>query len=100
MNKIIIFGSGILAALAFFAVRILDRYHSPLTDFTAYLLLPFFCLVFLLSLFLVRIRHLPSGPLTRNILRGMRMMAIIAIIGLSIAIFWPRSYGTLPIPER
>ncbi|HLZ88882.1 MAG TPA: hypothetical protein VKQ52_16620, partial [Puia sp.] len=70
MNRIIIFGSGILAALAFIAVRVLDRHHSPLTDFTAYLLFPIFCLVFLFSLFLVRIRRIGSSPLTGNIIRG------------------------------
>ncbi len=100
MNRVIRYCSGILAAVAFLAVRALDSRHSPLTDFTAYVLFPFLCLVFLISLFLVRIGRPGSSRRTRNIIRGLRVMAVLSIVALSIAIFWPRSYGTLPKQKK
>lgn len=100
MYRKLIVACGILAALVYFAGQLLDSHHSPLTDFTEYLLFPFYCLVFLISLFLVRIRRISSSPLTRNIFRGMRVMAFLGIVCLLIAVFWPRSYGTPPMQKR
>ena len=99
MHKKLIIASGILAALVYFAGLILEWHHSPFMDFTDYVLFPFFCLVFLLFLFLTRIRRI-SSPLTRNIFRGLRVLAVGGIVCFLIAVFWPRSYGTPPMQKR
>jgi proline iminopeptidase len=100
MGRIIIINSGILAFLAFLAGEELKKYHSPLVDFIWFVCLPFFMLVFLAALFLVRIRRISSHPVTRNIFRGMRMAAVLGIGGLCFVVFWPRSYGALPRVKR
>src|SRR5258708_6720514 len=100
MGKIFTILSGALAVVAFFAGRFLESIHSPLTDFTRLLCLPFFSGVFLLFLFGVPLRRLGSGPVTRNIFRGIRAAAVLGIVCFLIAVFWPRSYGTLPMESR
>jgi pimeloyl-ACP methyl ester carboxylesterase len=57
-----IIASGILAVIAFFAGEALYLRNSPLADFVRMACFPFFTLVFLLSLFLVRFRRISPNP--------------------------------------
>ncbi|MBS1659596.1 MAG: alpha/beta fold hydrolase [Bacteroidetes bacterium] len=100
MGKKIIIGSGILSVLAFFGSQFLESHHSPLTDFTRIICFPFFTLVFLLALFLTRIRQISPKPLVRKIFRGMRVVAFLGVGWFLIAVFFPRSYGSVPVQER
>ena len=55
MGKMIVIGSGLLALATWLAGRFLmENIQSPLADFTLFICLPFFAVIFLLSLFLVR----------------------------------------------
>jgi proline iminopeptidase len=100
MAKKIITGSGILAVLTFLAGQLLDRNHSRFTDFVQIICFPFCTLVFLFSLFLVRIQRSSFSPARRNIFRGMRIAAVLGIVWLAVAEFWPRSYGSRPMQPR
>lgn len=100
MGKILVIGSGILAVLAFLAGQFLEQIHSPLTDFTRLLCFPLLTLIFLLSLFFVPLRRLASTPATRKWVWGIRGAAFLGVTGFLLAVFWPRSYGALPMPER
>jgi proline iminopeptidase len=100
MGKKLIIVTCILAVLLFLAGLVLGHYHSPFTDFVQIICFPFWALVFLFSLFLVRIRRSSFSPAARNIIRGMRIAALLGIVWLLIAVFWPRSYGSRPIQPR
>jgi proline iminopeptidase len=101
MGKIIVVVSGLLALLVFPAGVILhDVFHSPLADFLRFVCCPFFILVFLLSLFGVRTRRSSINPTTRKIFLGLRVGVLLGLAWFSIGVFWPRSYGSLPRPER
>ena len=95
-----IIGSGMLTAAAFLAGQLLVSHHSPLADFMRFLCFPALLLVFLLMLFVAPIGRISSRPATRNIFWGFRVTAILGIAGCLIAVFWPRSYGTLPMRQR
>jgi proline iminopeptidase len=98
MGKKIMIVSGLLAVLAFFGGLFLEGVHSPLKDFTQYLLLPVFAVVFLVSLFVVPLR--PLGARTRIIFRGLRWASVLGLLAFLAAVFLPRSYGTLPMVAR
>jgi proline iminopeptidase len=100
MGKRVIIVSGILTALAFLAGILLDKLHSPLTDFVGLLCFPFFMMVFVCSLFLVRLRRSSTNHTTRKIFIAMRIAVCIGIFTVLIAVFWPRSYGTPPLAKR
>jgi proline iminopeptidase len=100
MGKKLIIASCILAVLTFAAGLILDHYHSRFADFVTIICFPFWAAVFLFSLFLVRIRRSSFSPVVRNIVRGMRIAAVLGIVWLVIAVFWPRSYGSRPMQPR
>jgi proline iminopeptidase len=100
MGKRIIIGTGFLAILTFLAGRILAHYRSRVSDFVQIICFPFCTLVFVFSLFVVRIRRSSVSPATRNIFRGMRIAALLGIFWLTIAVFRPRSYGSLPVQPR
>jgi len=89
MAKIIVVGSGLLAVVVFLAGLVLEHIHSPVKDFTQYLLLPVFAIVFLVSLFVV--------PANR-FFKAIRVLALLGLLALGLAVFLPRSYGTLPMP--
>jgi proline iminopeptidase len=89
-----------LAVTTFVAGQFLGRHHSPLTDFTRIICFPFITIVFLLSLFLMRIHRISSKPATRNIFRMIRIAVFVGILCLLIAILWPRSYGSRPMQKR
>lgn len=100
MGRIIIVVCGILSAIAWFAGGFLNSQHSPLTDFTRIVCFPVFTLLFLVALFITRIRRISQRPATRNFFRGLRVAALLGIAGLGFAVFWPRSYGTIPPEQR
>jgi len=100
MGKKIIIVSGIVAVLTFLAGLILGHNHSRFTDFVRIICFPFSILVFLLTLFLVRIRRSSFSPATRKIIRGMRAAVLLGIVWFVIAVFWPRSYGSRPMQPR
>jgi proline iminopeptidase len=100
MGKKIIIASGILAILTFLAGLILDHNHSRFTDFVQIICFPFWAGVFLLSLFLVRIRRSSFSSAMRAVVLGMRIAALLGIFWFVIAVFWPRSYGSLPMEPR
>ena len=102
MGKKIVITSGLLAFATWFGAEyllILVR-ASPLIDFALYACFPFFLAVFLLSLFIVRVRRSGTSTATRRIFFGLRIGALAGIGILLIAVFWPRSYGTPPLTER
>src|ERR1700761_2864606 len=93
MGKKLVIISAILAAIAWpIGIFLHDELHSPFADFTAFILFPFFLLVFLLSFFVV--------PLRGKIVFIGRIVVLTAIAVLLIIILWPRSYGTLPQQKR
>ena len=100
MGKKLVIASGILAVLAYFAGVYFESVHSPLTDFTRLLCLPLFSLIFLILLFVVPLRRLGARPATRNVFRGIRVGALLGTAWFLLALFWPRSYGTLPMSPR
>jgi proline iminopeptidase len=100
MGKKIVLFSGVLALLTWLAGPILHGLHSPLADFDRYACFPFFTVVFLLSLFLVRIRRSGFDPVMRTTFRWIRAAALMGIAMLLFAVFWPRSYGTPPVVVR
>lgn len=100
MGRIIVLVTAALALLAFLAGRFLDSIHSPLTDFVRLLCLPVFTILFLLLLFAIPLRRLGSTALARNIVRTTRVAALLAMLGFLLAVFLPRSYGTLPMHAR
>ena len=100
MGKRMIIASGILCALAFLAGELLEKQHSPLSDFVELLCFPIFMAVFIGSLFLVPIQRIGSGGTTGKIIIGMRIAVCTGIVLLSIAVFWPRWYGTPPLAKR
>lgn len=100
MGKIIVIGSGLLAALSWFAGQFLSSHHSSVADFVQLLCFPLFIVVFLLSLFLVHTRRSSVDRTTKTVFRWMRIAALAGIAVLLIAVFWPRSYGTPPLVER
>jgi proline iminopeptidase len=100
MAKKIIIVSGIVTVLTFLAGLILDHNRSRFADFVQIICFPFCTLVFLFSLFLVRIRRSSFSPATRNFFLGMRIAALLGIVWLVIAAFWPRSYGSRPMRPR
>src|ERR1700729_2659146 len=100
MGKRVIIASGILTALAFLAGKLLDKLHSPLTDFVGLLCFPFFVVVFVCSLFLLRLRRSSTNNTTRKIFIAMRIAVCTGILMVLIAVFWPRSYGTPPLAKR
>jgi|GEM_PF-348962 proline iminopeptidase len=100
MGKKILIVSGILAVLTFLAGLILDHFHSRFTDFVRIICFPFWALVFLFSLFLVRIRRSSFSSAMKAVVRGMRVAALLGLLWFAIAVFWPRSYGSLPMQPR
>jgi proline iminopeptidase len=100
MGKKILIVSCILMILTFLAGLILDNFHSRFTDFVQIICFPFWALVFLFSLFLVRIRRSSFSPAMRVVVRGMRVAALFGLLWFAIVVFWPRSYGSLPMQPR
>jgi proline iminopeptidase len=100
MSKKIVIASGLLALASWLAGRLLVSYHSPLSDFARFLCLPFFTVVFLLSLFLVRTRRSSLDPTARATFRWLRIAASLGVVIFLIAVLWPRSYGTPPLIIR
>jgi len=100
MGKRMIIASGILTALAFLAGKLLEKLHSPLTDFFGLLCFPFFTVVFVWSLLLVRVRLISTNNTTRKVFLGIRIAVCTGILMLLMAVFQPRSYGTPPLAKR
>jgi len=96
MGKKIVVACGLMAVLAFFAGRFLETIHSPLTDFVRILCVSFFTVLFLVCLFIIPLRRLTPIP----VFGWVRVVVLLGILGFFIAVFAPRSYGTLPMPER
>jgi hypothetical protein len=92
MGRKIIIVSGVLAALVFVLGLVLERRHSPASDFVRVLCLPVVTVVFVVSLFVVRV----GGA----VFWGLRIAVLAGIGWLAVAIFWPRSYGSRPMRER
>jgi proline iminopeptidase len=101
MGKKILFISGLLAVLTFFSGRILhDNFHSPIADFIRFACFPFFTLVFLFTLFLLRVRRVGYSPSYRTVIRTLRAVALLTFAGITFAVCWPRHYGSLPMEKR
>jgi len=100
MIKKAIIGSGILALVSLIAGRLLERLHSPLTDFTRIVCFPALTLIFLVCLFVAPVRRISASPVTRNIFRWLRVAGLLWISFILLAVFWPRSYGTPPPQYR
>ncbi|HEV9035981.1 MAG TPA: hypothetical protein VGQ51_05155, partial [Puia sp.] len=68
MGKTIVITSGLLAIATWFGAEYLFLlvHASPLVDFALYACFPFFVVVFLVSLFIVRVRHPGAGIATRR----------------------------------
>jgi len=100
MGKRILIVGGILAVLTFLAGLVLSHYHSRFTDFVQIICFPFWALAFLFSLFLVQIRRSSFSPAMRGVVRWMRVAALLGLVWFAIAVFWPRSYSSLPMQPR
>jgi len=101
MGKLIVISSGLLAIVTWFGAEYLSIYvHSPLSDFALYGCFPFFTLIFLLSLFIVRTRRSSFDPMTRIVFRVMRKAVLLGLAIFLIVLLWPRSYGTVLQPKR
>ena len=102
LGKTIVITSGLLAAATWFGAEYLFMlvHQSPLIDFALYACFPFFVVVFLLSLFIVRIRRPSTGGATRKAFFVLRIAAVSGMVIFLIAVFWPRSYGTPPLVPR
>ena len=96
MGKKIVVACGVMSLLAFLGGRFLESIHSPLRDFVRIFCVSFFTVLFLVCLFSVPLRQLTPMP----VFRWVRVVALLGILGFLIALFAPRSYGTLPMPER
>ena len=102
MGKKIVIISGLLAAVTWFGAEyLLILVHaSPLIDFALYVCFPFFVVVFLVSLFIVRVRRSDAGVSTKRAFFVLRIAALAGLAILVIAMFWPRSYGTPALVPR
>ena len=102
MGKTIVIISGLLAAATWFCAEylLILVHQSPLIDFALYVCFPFFLLVFVVSLFVVRTRRASVSVATRRVFFVLRFAALAGAGIFLIAIFWPRSYGTLLLHAR
>lgn len=102
MGKTIVIASGLLAIASWFGGEYLLPYlhASHLIDFALYACFPFFVAVFLLSLFIVRVRRSNAGPATKRAFLILRVATLAGVSIFLIAVFWPRSYGTPPLVPR
>jgi proline iminopeptidase len=100
MGKKIVIASGLLAAASWFGAKylLILMHASQLADFALYACFPFFVAVFVLSLFIVRVRR--ASARTRSSFFVMRIVVLTSVAIFLIAVFWPRSYGTPPTVTR
>lgn len=96
MGRKIIIVSGGLTVLVYITSWWLDKLHAPVADFVRFICVPLVTIVFLAALFGTRIRRISSSRAARNVFRGMRIAVLLGMVWLLLAIFLPRSYGSLP----